>query len=173
MMPRGLLMIRRVHAFSVARDLHLAGWGQATATTWEPADVGTGGGTCNRVTFVDGLAQSNINLVETQQINPLATAPKPQIGAVLDSTTSGPMSPAEQGNVANGTVTYSNWFAPLLGLHYAQAMQFASVAGGAYYNPGLFAVELGILTSPFGESNALFVPTIRLPVRVGLIRSKP
>jgi hypothetical protein len=126
----------RVHAFSAAINTNT--WAQTTASTWEPANVsGIGSGLCNRVTFVDGLAQSNINTVETQPIQAMSSIAVPQIGVVLDSATATPLTPAEQANVGTGSVAYSNWAAPLLGLHYAQAMENAAITTSSVYRTGL------------------------------------
>lgn len=128
----------RVHAFSESRDTTTS-WKQATASTWEPADaVSTGGGLCNRVTFVDGLQQSNINTVETQPLTGVSTSAQPSIGVVLDSTTATPvLAAAQQNNIATTSVAYSNWNAPLLGLHYAQAMENAVNITSVLYQGGL------------------------------------
>jgi hypothetical protein len=60
-----------------------------------------------------------------------------KIGVVLDSTTGAPAIAAMQDNIATGSVTYSNWSAPLLGLHYAQAMENGPAVGGAIYQAEL------------------------------------
>jgi hypothetical protein len=127
----------RVHAFSVNRDVSSA-WAQQTVSTWEPADPGVpDGGLCNRISYVDGLQQSNINMIETQPIEPVAPSTAPKIGVVLDSTTGTPLSAAEQANVATGSVAYSNWSAPLLGFHFAQAMENAASTANPAYRTGL------------------------------------
>jgi hypothetical protein len=128
----------RVHAFSVARDVR-GFWEQLTSSSWEPADpTAAGGGLCNRITFVDGLAQSSINTVETQPLEAFAATNLPKI-AVLINADAGPPSvaPAEQDNVAAGSVAFSNWSAPLPGLNYAQAMEYAANSTQPIYQAGL------------------------------------
>ncbi|HEX3666076.1 MAG TPA: hypothetical protein VHU23_12700 [Rhizomicrobium sp.] len=128
----------RVHAFSVARDNTASGWSPGTANTWEPANPGaTTGGLCNRITFVDGQQQSSINTVETQRLEAIVSSYDPKIGVLMDATSGAPLSPAAQANIAEGTAAFSNWWAPLLGLHYAQAMEEASNTGSAIYQSGL------------------------------------
>jgi hypothetical protein len=128
----------RVHAFAVARDNTASGWSQGTANTWEPANPAAAhGGLCNRITFVDGLQQSSINTVETQRLEAIVSSYDPKIGVLMDATSGAPLSPAAQANIAEGTAAFSNWWAPLLGLHYAQAMEDATNTSSAIYQSGL------------------------------------
>ena len=76
-------------------------------------------------------------MVETQSIEATNSTYTPRVGVVLDSTTAVPQSHADQSNVATGSVAFSDWSAPQLGLHYAQAMEYATNTTSAIYHQGL------------------------------------
>ena len=107
-----------------------ASWTYATAA-WRPSD----GSTSNRVTWVDGLAQSAVFAHFDQT---LLTAPTGAVGTgvALDNTTT-PLSSGQANNIAaNATLTQLSIGAnapPQLGLHYLQEMEYAYTGTNTFY----------------------------------------
>lgn len=107
----------RVRALANCRD-STSSW-TYNATSWRPADNSTD----NRISWVDGLAQSFVSM-NYQQTLVGASGTVPQIGIGINSTTA-PSDPTTQGPAgSNGSSVSSNLVSyPLLGFNYGQALE--------------------------------------------------
>lgn len=110
-----------------------ASW-TTTSTTWQTLDNGTGSGTSNRATWIDGLASEQVRAaVHVAMRNSAASAS--WCGITFDSTTN---KPAGQVAVITTTDANTNGYGIAtdelisLGLHFAQGMQVVGGATGTY-----------------------------------------
>ncbi len=123
---------------SVERD-STSSWSYSTAS-WRAAN----GSTSNRITFVDCLGRSPT--VATDFLYAFSgTGQAYDFGVDLDSTTAQPVDGAQASGGgstpgAGYNVTASDAFPPSLGLHYAQAMEYAQTSG-----PGVATVVVGTM----------------------------
>jgi hypothetical protein len=127
----------RVRIFSLCADSNTS-WTDSSSS-WEALDFASSSGVNNRVTYLDGLAQSSVKgRVTTIAYN--ATAGNGVfIGVDEDSTTNAPSVYASQQSATSGTTVGSISFAaeenffPALGLHYLQGMQWSPNATTATF----------------------------------------
>jgi len=121
----------RVTTISLASD-STASWTYATPT-WQAADANNN----NRITFLDGLQQSSVRasyVIETTVSNGVVGV----IGVNLDSTSASPANPIGVTSLASAqAITAYGRFQPHLGLHYAQAMEYAGGATVTYSGNGV------------------------------------
>ncbi len=117
----------RVPMESFSRD-STATWSSSATVSYVPWNSTVSSGTSNRVTVLDGLAQSPVLTSICMLCNPVNGAWT--VGITQDSTT------AQPGLVGGGSVTAANTsaaatenFVPALGLHYYQAMMKGTSAG--------------------------------------------
>ncbi len=113
----------RVRTFSKSSD-STSSWTYATAT-WREADNSAS----NRITFLDGLQQSVARAKYADIMYTSGSSVEGAIGINLDSTSATPVDPCAitLGTSEQTFTAYGN-FMPQLGLHYAQAMEWASGA---------------------------------------------
>jgi hypothetical protein len=113
----------RIRCFSVSRDSNTA-YTYATAT-WRSMDNNAN----NRVTWLDGLQQTPVRSILTQAISSNTLDAVSFIGTNLDATSGAPGVQAEF-QCARVSVyaqpTASENFAPQIGLHFVQAMEFVN-----------------------------------------------
>jgi len=110
----------------IAKSRDSSGFWTYSSTTWRSANNSTG----NRVSFVDGLAQSSI--AGTTQVLLQGTSAVPTIGMNLDSTSATPAQAATMAWLSSGVhdgngIVSDNW-SPVIGFHFIQAME--SCQGG-------------------------------------------
>lgn len=114
----------------------------AASINWEAADIGyTGSNYNNRINFVDGqqVEPAHVTLDENNQSNG-SSSTKPLIGVQFDSTASTPGPDIACKQQANQIINVGceAFNTPLLGLHYAQAMEQAAASGtGTPFGSGL------------------------------------
>lgn len=117
----------RIKATAICRD-NTTSWTYATAS-WRASDNSSS----NRISFVDGLAQSPI-VAQFTQVNTTSTsANNVAIGTNLDSTTSTPKAVGAQGSTAVISVTAKEPYLPVLGFHYVSAVEYTTAATSTYY----------------------------------------
>jgi len=128
----------RVRVVAYSRD-STANWAYSTAT-WRAANNNNS----NRISWVDGLQQSAVAAAYVVSSSSSAAGNGgSQAGIDFDSTSATPASYV-QGNYANlGVLHSSNKSLPLLGLHFAQAMESGS---GSAFTGTYFAGGLQVLT---------------------------
>ncbi len=113
-----------------------ASW-SVTSASFEALNVGASSGLLNRVSFVDGLAQSEIRVAHFETCAAGATF-NAQFGSVLDSTTATPAGiGATTDSASSSTAPVPDRFFPQTGFHYIQAVQkvsggTATFAGGGF-----------------------------------------
>jgi hypothetical protein len=121
----------RVPAISVSRDQATgANWAGAGGATWGVAHVGgTGSGLNNRINWVDGLSYESIDTSYSAQVGFTGVTSQAQVGVDFDSTTAAPQDSRFISNaVASNNYTLGNSStAPLLGAHFAQAMEYTNL----------------------------------------------
>lgn len=124
----------REEAYSLERDSK-ASWTYATAT-WQPSDGGSVN-LNNRISYVDGLAQSPVGADFTDTANGSGAAGT--IGININSTTATPAVAKylsdTSGSTALGATVIDN-FPPTLGLNYIQAMEYATGATATFFGSG-------------------------------------
>jgi hypothetical protein len=115
----------RVPIVSSAQD-STSSWTYSTSG-WRTAN----GSALNSISWVDGLQQSSAHATYAVACSGAGVA---AIGVNLDSTTAGPSGVRGVYNFGGGegTTVSFDLFSPLLGLHYVQAMEWAS--GTATFN---------------------------------------
>ena len=119
----------RVQVFSLSQD-NTSSWTYTTAS-WRAANNSA----ANRISWVDGLQQSNISCSYTLPVNPEAGTPA-GTGVDLDSSTATPTSPAGS---AAGITTFANYqtamayFLPVIGVHFAQAVEISDGTHAAIF----------------------------------------
>jgi len=107
-------------------------WTDAS-TSWQPLDypAGSGGGTYNRVTYLDGLGQSSVKGTVTTIAYNATAGDGDFIGIDQDSTTNSPIVFASNQSHSAGSAVGATSFAatesfpPNQGLHYLQAMEWS------------------------------------------------
>jgi hypothetical protein len=103
-----------------------ASWTYGTVT-WRPQNNSTS----NRITWLDGLAQSGVS-ADYAQVFSTATSGAVLYGITFDSTTAAPEYTSQVNSVAAGavlgSVTNTATSPGMLGLHYCQAMECAATA---------------------------------------------
>lgn len=126
---------RRVPIYSLARDSNTS-WSYST-NTWRPTDNSSS----NRVTWLDGLAQTAVTASCSVQAATATTNQGIAIGVSLDSTTAAPVISGQMYPTAGATFFLKSPeenFAPQLGLHYLQAMEVAPTSVTAtFYGAGV------------------------------------
>lgn len=103
-------------------------WTYSTGT-WRPSDNSTN----NRITFVDGLAQSFIDGFIEQAAGVDAGSTQAQVGLNLDSISATPAVFGITNSTAPVMFTVRQTFAPVLGLHYVQSMENCDTPGTATF----------------------------------------
>lgn len=129
----------RVPVGAVSQD-NTASW-TYNSTTVRAAN----GSANNRISFVDGLAQSCID-ASYSIVTTSGAAGNGGIALTIDATNSISGQAAQDGGNAPATITARHQFAPVLGLHYVQAVEFAPTGTPTYF---------GALASPTRVANAL------------------
>lgn len=94
------------------------------STTWRPANNNTN----DRISWVDGLQQSTVNVENTAAVYNNSSTGQGFIGTNLDSTTNAPGvgtggASTNASTIAVVVVTAAEQFLPQLGFHYAQRME--------------------------------------------------
>lgn len=118
----------RVPILAVSRD-STASWTYAV-TTWRAAN----GNVANRISFVDGLQQSMIDAMQMYHSNGSSTTAGG--GTNLDNTTAGPGVVGQINTSSTATLvatTVRETFAPQLGFHYLQAMEWRGTGTCNFY----------------------------------------
>jgi YVTN family beta-propeller protein len=121
----------RVTTIAIVSDSK-ASW-TYTGTSWRAADNSSN----NRISFIDGLQQSSIRATYAIEASSSAAGVQGAIGVNLDSTSATPVNPigfAE--STSQQSLTAYGRFLPQLGLHYAQAVEYASGATVTFESNG-------------------------------------
>ena len=109
-----------------------AGWTYAT-NTWQSADASTS----NRITWVDGLAQSFVDAYYAIDMYTSSGSANGSIGINFNSTSATPTFIASVFQAANPiSVIASGTLLPTLGLNFAQGMEIANAATVSYNAAG-------------------------------------
>jgi len=125
----------RVQISSFERD-STTSWSMASATAFETLNNGTGGGTGNSISFLDGLQQSVVTASMYIYVNSNGFA---EVGMLEDLTSGTPNIAAGIGTSSGAlslTTAIEETFPPLMGFHYIQAMQLANGATANFYGAG-------------------------------------
>lgn len=134
---------------AVTRD-STASWTRVASATIVAMNVGgTGSGLNNRITYIDGLAQSSVSAAFQQSIGGGAGDAYP--GMARDSTTVFDFAGQHTGTGVL-TTTVSGVWGPTLGVHYIQELVATAAATMTFY---------GAVATPTRQLNAL---TVQLPM---------
>ena len=121
----------RVPIISMSSD-STTSWTYATPT-WRAADNSTS----NRVTYLDGLAQSSVTasyVIETDTSNGVVGV----VGITLDSATASPAQPIGVTSLTTAqAITGYGRYQPQLGVHFAQAMEYSGGATTTFTGNGV------------------------------------
>lgn len=96
--------------------------------TWTPPNTGwraADGSILNRVTWVDGLAHSTVRATYNATANGQTGAAAIGIGVGLDNTNTNPTISSIQVNTSQLNISVDGSYAPAIGLHYVQALDWA------------------------------------------------
>lgn len=115
-----------------------SGWTVST-TSWVTSDSSSS----NRVSWVDGLGQDTIGVIDSEFAKAMNMTSVPGIGVVEDSTTATPTVSSIQylsdtAATVGTTLSASNTFLPLIGFHYAQMMETNDDVSGSATFGGAF-----------------------------------
>ena len=122
----------RVTTISKSSD-STASWTYSTST-WRSANNSAS----NRVSFIDGLQQSSIRANYVIETNTSVNGIEGATGVNLDSTSASPVDPLGFTSSANlQMLSAYGRFLPQLGLHYVQAVEWASAATVTYTGNGV------------------------------------
>jgi hypothetical protein len=121
----------RVRVTAYCRD-NAGSWNYSTAT-WRAAN-GASGNTNNKISFLDGLQESqvtgNYSIMGYTSTNTIGE----YIGLNVDSSTTTPdIAATMAGTGGANQYSVTETFYPLLGLHYVQAVEYASGSGTASF----------------------------------------
>ncbi len=118
----------RVPMQSLCRD-STASWSSSATVSYVPWNSTVSSGTSNRITVLDGLAQSTV----TTSVGAIAQSASGSVwstGINQDSTSATPnLVLGGSGNATNSSGSPTENFSPALGLHYYQAMMKGNVSG--------------------------------------------
>jgi hypothetical protein len=121
----------RVRVTAYCRD-DTSSWNYSTAS-WRAAD-GASGNTNNKISFIDGLAQSPVTGNYSVMGYTSASTIGEYIGLNEDSSTTTPdIAAVMAGTGGANQYSVTETFYPLLGLHYIQAVEYASGTGTASF----------------------------------------
>lgn len=120
------------HTINAFTQDSVASWTYGTAT-WQALNASN----TNRISYIDGLAECDVRADLYCVATTAATVHS--FGIVRDSIVAAPVAAA---STANGTTSATAWdsFAPSLGYHYLQAMEYDAGGGGStMYGSGNFS----------------------------------
>jgi hypothetical protein len=132
----------RIPVKAYCRDSAGSAWTYNVAT-WRPAD-GASSNTNNRITYLDGLEQSFV--AARYQTDIIANSTNSgRIGVTIDSTSATPGGSVSGPNTVGVAVPSigQDFYYPMLGLHYVQAMEYAVNTTGAISFVGADLTGLG------------------------------
>lgn len=115
----------------------LESWARDSNGTWTPPNTGwraADGSVRNRVTWLDGLAQSVVRATYNVTANGQTGAAAIGMGIGIDNTNTLPLIASIQVNSSQLNISSDGSFQPQLGVHYAQALDWAVGGSGMAFS---------------------------------------
>jgi len=127
-----------------------AQWAVHAAGTWEPLDVGSANNLKNRVTYVDGLGESNVTCSVAVVMAFAGAGAYTSADSCARNTTTSSGNNTSNGYfniVANLTIVTNDAYYPSIGVGYIQFMEYTSaggagIGGGAGWAIGIASLEM-------------------------------